>query len=70
LLLLAWQDTTSQILAWMQQQNGRLEQALRSATAAADRRRYQRALHLRNAYVEALSSQGSRTGLLVGERKR
>jgi cyclopropane fatty-acyl-phospholipid synthase-like methyltransferase len=69
--LLAWQDTTAQTLAYMQQrQKGRLEQALQSATTAADRRRYQRSLQLRNAYVEALSFQGSRTGVLIGERKQ
>jgi cyclopropane fatty-acyl-phospholipid synthase-like methyltransferase len=69
--LLAWQDTTAQTLAYMQQrQDGRLEQALQSAATAADRKRYQRALELRDGYVEALSAQGSRTGVLVGERKR
>jgi len=69
--LLAWQDTTTQTLAFMQQrQDGRLEQALQSATTAAERKRYKRALQLRDAYVQALSAQGSRTGVLVGERKQ
>jgi cyclopropane fatty-acyl-phospholipid synthase-like methyltransferase len=69
--LLAWQDTTTQTLAYMQQrQDGRLERALESATTAAERERYKRALRLRDAYVEALSAQGSRTGVLVGERSR
>ena len=67
--LLAWQDTTAQTLAYMQQRReGRLEQALQSASTT-DPKRYRRALQLRDAYVEALSSQGSRTGVLVGERK-
>ncbi len=69
--LLAWQDTTAQTLAYMQEpRNGRLEQQLESAATAADRKRYQRGLRLRNAYVEALSAQGSRTGIVVAERKQ
>jgi cyclopropane fatty-acyl-phospholipid synthase-like methyltransferase len=69
--LLAWQDTTAQTLAYMQQpRNGRLDQQVKSATTGADRKRYQRSLQLRDAYVEALSVQGSRTGVLVAERKQ
>jgi len=69
LRLLAWQDTTDQVVAYMRERgDGRLEQQLKSATSADQRKRYQRALLLRGAYLEALSSQGSRTGVLVAER--
>jgi SAM-dependent methyltransferase len=69
--LLAWQDTTAQVLAYMQErQDGRLEQRLKSATTSDERGRYQRLLFFRDAYVEALGTQGSRTGVLVAERKQ
>src|SRR5262249_37472762 len=69
--LLAWQDTTTQTLAYMQRrQGGRLERALQSATTAAERMLYKRSLQLRDAYVEALSAQGSRTGVLLAGRKQ
>jgi SAM-dependent methyltransferase len=69
--LLTWQDTTSQTLAYMRERrDDRLEHRLKSATTAADRSRYQQLLFFRKVYVEALGAQGSRTGVLVAERKQ
>ncbi len=67
--LLAWQDTTGQTLAYMQERgNGRSVPQVNSVTAA-DRSRFQRALQLRDAYVKALKIQGSRTAVLVARRE-
>ena len=69
LRLLVWQDTTAQVLGYMRERgDGRLEQQLKAAATVAERKHYQRALQLRDAYVEALSAQGSRTAALVAER--
>ncbi len=71
LRLLAWQDTTAQVLAYMRERSdGRLEQQLKAAATVAERKHYQRALLLRDAYEKALSAQGSRTAVLVVERTR
>jgi ubiquinone/menaquinone biosynthesis C-methylase UbiE len=71
LRLLAWQDTTAETLAYMKElQDGRLEQRLKSVTTAGNRNRYQRLLFFRKVYVEALGTQGSRTGVLIAERKQ
>ncbi len=68
--LLAWQDTTAQTLAYMQERgNGRSVPQVNSVTAA-DRSRFQRALQLRDAYVNALKIQGSRTAVLVARREK
>ncbi len=69
--LLAWQDTTAHVLAYMRElQDGQLEQRLKSAATATDRGRYQQLLFYRKVYVEALGTQGSRTGVLVAERNQ
>jgi cyclopropane fatty-acyl-phospholipid synthase-like methyltransferase len=69
LRLLVWQDTTAQVLSYMRERgDGRLEHQLKTAPTIAERKHYQRALQLRDAYVQALSSQGSRTAVLVAYR--
>jgi len=71
LRLLVWQDTTAQVLRYMRERgDGRLERQLKAASTAAERKHYQRALLLRDAYEKALGAQGSRAAVLVAERTR
>jgi|SRR5579875_1397612 SAM-dependent methyltransferase len=65
--LLAWQDTTAQTVAYMRQRGDRRAQRQSKSATAVDER-YQPAIQLRDAYLEALTVQGSRTGVLVAGR--
>jgi SAM-dependent methyltransferase len=65
--VLTWRDTTDTVLTYMQGRRAELVQGVERGTRAAQRRR-QRRLAMLTAYMEALGTQGSRTGLLIARR--
>jgi hypothetical protein len=65
--VLTWRDTTDMVLTYMQGRRAELVQGVEHGTRAAQHRR-QRRLAMLTAYMEALGTQGSRTGLLIARR--
>ena len=65
--VLTWRDTIDTVLTYMQGRRAELVQGVERGTRAAQRRR-QRRLAMLTAYMEALGTQGSRTGLLIARR--
>jgi ubiquinone/menaquinone biosynthesis C-methylase UbiE len=65
--VLTWRDTTDTVLTYMQERSMDLQQGVERGTCVARRRR-QRRLAMLTAYIEALGTQGSRTGLLIARR--
>jgi SAM-dependent methyltransferase len=65
--VLTWRDTTDTVLTYMQGRSADLQQGVERGTQVAQRRR-QRRLAMLTAYIEALGTQGSRTGLLIARR--
>ena len=65
--VLTWRDTTDTVLAYMQGRRAVLLQGGERGTSAAQRR-HQRRLAMITAYIEALGTQGSRTGILIARR--
>jgi len=65
--VLTWRDTTDTVLMYMQGRRADLVQGVERGPRAAQRRR-QRRLAMLTAYMEALGTQGSRTGLLIARR--
>jgi cyclopropane fatty-acyl-phospholipid synthase-like methyltransferase len=64
--VLAWRDTTDTVLVYMQERRAGLLQGGERGTRAAQRR--QRRLAMITAYIEALGTQGSRTGIFIARR--
>jgi cyclopropane fatty-acyl-phospholipid synthase-like methyltransferase len=65
--VLTWRDTTDTVLTYMQGRREELLQSVEQGPRAARHRR-QRRLAMITAYIEALGTQGSRTGLLIARR--
>src|SRR5215510_12864164 len=65
--VLTWRDTTDTVLTYMQGRRADLVQGVERGTREAQRRR-QRRLAMLTAYLEALGTQGSRTGILIARR--
>jgi SAM-dependent methyltransferase len=65
--VLTWRDTTEPVLAYLQERREGLSQGVERGTRAAQHRR-QRRLAMLTAYIEALGTQGSRTGILIARR--
>ena len=63
--VLTWRDTTDLVLPYMQGRREELRQGMERGAQAARR---QRRLAMLTAYMEALGTQGSRTGLLIARR--